>query len=51
MFAGQPSYVKEKTLGWWKDFENLEEAKTEMVDAAKFCQTHDFGPCNHCSPF
>jgi hypothetical protein len=39
------------TQGWWKDFDSLEAAISEMESAAKFCQTANFGPCKQCNPF
>ena len=35
----------------WKDFENLDDAKTEMLKAARVCKTQDVGPCKLCDPF
>jgi hypothetical protein len=40
-----------QTQGWWKDFDSLDAAISEMESAAKFCQIADFRPCTHCNPF
>jgi hypothetical protein len=50
-FSTQPMDRNARRDGWWKDFDSLEAAISEMKAAAKFCGIANFGPCKHCTPF